>query len=136
MISPNYVCKVHKDNQSYILMATLHKLTPQTKHIALKYHQFCKHVKSGHISYHIVGFPRKNLKCLPSLSAMISSLNSDKPRGALPRRHLCTFRILIPYYFIPYIMPLCYSAIPPFHHITPPCGILLRLSADTLFPAI
>jgi hypothetical protein len=40
----------------------------------------------------------------------------DKPRGALPRRHLCTFRILIPYYFVPYIMPLCHSAIPPFHH--------------------
>ncbi len=47
-----------------------------------------------------------------------------KPRGALPRRHLCTFRILIPYYFAPYIMPLCHSAIlpfchsaiPPFHH--------------------
>jgi hypothetical protein len=40
----------------------------------------------------------------------------DKPRGASPRRHLCTFRILIPYYFVPYIMPLCHSAIPPFHH--------------------
>ncbi len=39
-----------------------------------------------------------------------------KPRGALPRRHLCTFRILIPYYFVPYIMPLCHSAIPPFCH--------------------
>jgi hypothetical protein len=41
-----------------------------------------------------------------------------KPRGASPRRHLCTFCILIPYYFIPYIMPLCRFAIPPFHHST------------------
>jgi hypothetical protein len=38
----------------------------------------------------------------------------NKLRGALPRRHLCTFRILILYYFVPYIMPLCHSAIPPF----------------------
>jgi hypothetical protein len=45
----------------------------------------------------------------------------DKLRGASPRRHLCTFRILIPYYFVPYIMPLCHSTIPPFRHsaITP-----------------
>ncbi len=45
---------------------------------------------------------------------------SYKPRGALPRRHLCTFRILIPYYFVPYFMPLCLSAIPPFRHSTIP----------------
>jgi hypothetical protein len=44
----------------------------------------------------------------------------DKPRGALPRRHLCTFRILIQYYFVLYIMPLCHSAILPFHHSTIP----------------
>ncbi len=44
------------------------------------------------------------------------SLFLDKPRGALPRRHLCTVRILIPYYFVQYIMPLCHSAIPPFRH--------------------
>jgi hypothetical protein len=28
-------------------MATSDKFTPQTKHIALKYHQFCSHVKNG-----------------------------------------------------------------------------------------
>jgi hypothetical protein len=43
-------------------------------------------------------------------------LIDNKPRGALPRRHLCTFHILIPYYFVPYIMPLCHSTIPPFRH--------------------
>ncbi len=44
---PNFVCKVHEDNQSCILMASLHKFSPWTKHIALKYHHFCQHVKSG-----------------------------------------------------------------------------------------
>jgi hypothetical protein len=44
------------------------------------------------------------------------ALLTNKPRGASPRRHLCTFRILITYYFVPYIMPLCHFAIPPFRH--------------------
>ncbi len=48
--TPTYVCKVHEDNQSCITMATSQKLnTPCTKHIALKYHHFCSHVKSGAI---------------------------------------------------------------------------------------
>ncbi len=46
----------------------------------------------------------------------VAALHMYKPRGALPRRHLCTLRVLIPYYFVPYIMPLCHSAIPSFHH--------------------
>jgi hypothetical protein len=46
----------------------------------------------------------------------VCNIIRDKPRGALPRRHLCTFRILIPHYFVLYIMPLCHSAIPPFCH--------------------
>jgi hypothetical protein len=47
---PNFVCKVHEDNQSCISMATLHKFSPRTKHIALKYHHFCQHIKSGRIT--------------------------------------------------------------------------------------
>jgi hypothetical protein len=47
---PNFVCKVHEDNQSCISMATLHKLSPQKKHIALKYHHFRQHIKSGRIA--------------------------------------------------------------------------------------
>jgi hypothetical protein len=50
------------------------------------------------------------------LNVNLNQNSIDKPRGALPRRHLCTFCILIPYYFVPYIMPLCHSAIPPFRH--------------------
>jgi hypothetical protein len=46
---PNFFCKVHEDNQSTIRMATYDKFTLQTKHIALKYHHFCCHVKNGHI---------------------------------------------------------------------------------------
>jgi hypothetical protein len=46
---PNFFCKVHEDNESTIIMAKSDKFTPQTEHIALKYHQFCSHVKNGHI---------------------------------------------------------------------------------------
>ncbi|KAL7523733.1 hypothetical protein ACHAWF_000646 [Thalassiosira exigua] len=42
---PNFVCKVHEDNQSCIKMASSDKFTPRTKHIALKYHHFKSHVK-------------------------------------------------------------------------------------------
>ena len=47
---PNFVCKVHEDNQSCIKMATGNKFTPRTKHIALKYHHFKTHVKDGRVS--------------------------------------------------------------------------------------
>jgi hypothetical protein len=47
--NPTFICKVHEDNQSCITMATLQKFTPRTKHIALKYHRFCSHVKNGAI---------------------------------------------------------------------------------------
>jgi hypothetical protein len=42
---PNFFCKVHENNQSTIRMATSDKFTPQTEHIALKYHHLCRHVK-------------------------------------------------------------------------------------------
>jgi hypothetical protein len=41
----NFFCKVHEDNQSTIRMEKSDKFTPQTKHIALKYH----HVKNRYI---------------------------------------------------------------------------------------
>ena len=43
---PDFVCKVHEDNQSCIKMATGTKFSPRTKHIALKYHNFRSRVKS------------------------------------------------------------------------------------------
>ncbi|KAL7517056.1 hypothetical protein ACHAWF_000103 [Thalassiosira exigua] len=46
---PNFVCKVHKDNQSCIKMASSDKFSPRTKHIALKYHHFKGHVKRKEI---------------------------------------------------------------------------------------
>ena len=46
---PNFVCKVHEDNQSTIKMATGIKFSPRTKHIARKYHHFRSHVKSGRV---------------------------------------------------------------------------------------
>jgi hypothetical protein len=47
--TPHFVCKVHKDNQSCITMVSSQKFSPQTKHLALKYHHFCSHVKNGQI---------------------------------------------------------------------------------------
>jgi hypothetical protein len=46
---PNFFCKVHEDNQTTIRMAKSDKFTPRTKHIALKYHHFCSHIKNGYI---------------------------------------------------------------------------------------
>jgi hypothetical protein len=41
-------------------MATSDKFTPQTKHIALKYHHFCTHVKNRHVQNNY--FPTEDLK--------------------------------------------------------------------------
>jgi len=38
-----------EDNKGCVDLAVAHKLHPQTKHIALKYHHFCCHVASGAI---------------------------------------------------------------------------------------
>ena len=46
----NFICKVHKDNQSCIEMANSNKFMPRTKHIALKYDHFKSHVKQNNIS--------------------------------------------------------------------------------------
>ena len=43
---PNFFCKIFEDNQSCIKMAVAPKLTPRTKHIALKYHHFKRFVGS------------------------------------------------------------------------------------------
>jgi len=47
-LGPNFVLGVCKDNQSCIVMMNNPKFTPQTKHIAIKYHHFWKYVKTHH----------------------------------------------------------------------------------------
>jgi KUP system potassium uptake protein len=42
--SPRFVIKAREDNQSCIAMAQNPKFSPRAKHIAIKYHHFCKHV--------------------------------------------------------------------------------------------
>ncbi len=42
--SPKFIIKVKEDNQSCIAMANNPKFSPRTRHIAIKYHHFCKHV--------------------------------------------------------------------------------------------
>ncbi len=43
---PKFVLKVREDNQSCIAMTNNPKFTLRTKHIAIKYHHFRKHVKT------------------------------------------------------------------------------------------
>ena len=40
-------CKLFKDNHSCIIVAESTRLTPRTKHIAIKYHHFCQFVQKG-----------------------------------------------------------------------------------------
>jgi hypothetical protein len=42
-------CKLFEDNRSCIIMAESVRLTPRTKHIAIKYHHFCQFVKQGSV---------------------------------------------------------------------------------------
>ena len=49
-VSPEIKCKVFEDNTSCIKVATAPSMTPRTKHIALKYHFFRSHVKSGKVT--------------------------------------------------------------------------------------
>ena len=46
---PKFFCKVHKDNQSCIKMATGTKLSLRTNLIALRYHHFRTNAKSGRV---------------------------------------------------------------------------------------
>ncbi len=41
---PKFAIKVQEDNHSCIAVANNSKFSPQTKHIAIKYHHFQKHV--------------------------------------------------------------------------------------------
>ena len=69
---PNFVCKVHEDNQSCIKMATGTKFSPRTKHIALKYHHFRSHVKKGRI----------NIRYKPSEEQLADILTKPLPNEA------------------------------------------------------
>ena len=40
-------CNVYEDNESCIAMAKNRKFSPRTKHIAIKYHHFRKHVNKS-----------------------------------------------------------------------------------------
>ena len=46
---PKFHYKVFKNNNSYILLATAHKFSPRTKHVALNYNNFRWFVKYKHV---------------------------------------------------------------------------------------
>ena len=48
--TPKIHCMIHEDNKGCIDLVWTPKMRPRTKHIALKYHHFRKHVKDGTIS--------------------------------------------------------------------------------------
>ena len=52
--TPEVRCKLFEDNRSCIVVAESARLTPRTKHIAIKYHHFRKFVKSGQVTIHPV----------------------------------------------------------------------------------
>ena len=49
---PKFHCKVFEDNMSCIKVAESPKFTPRTKHIAIKYHHFCRFVSDGTVTIH------------------------------------------------------------------------------------
>ena len=51
---------VYEDNQSFIKLATKEKFRPRTKHIAVKYHVFCQHVKASNRHIQIKYVDTKN----------------------------------------------------------------------------
>ena len=42
---PEFFCELFEDNRSVIAVEESKKYTPRTKHIALKYHQFCRYIQ-------------------------------------------------------------------------------------------
>jgi len=51
---PGFFCKVWEDNQACLAMATSHRFSPRTKHIALKYHHFRSFVERKRIRINYV----------------------------------------------------------------------------------
>ena len=47
--TPHVKCKLFEDNHSCIIVAESARLTPRTKHIAIKYHHFRSMVKNGSV---------------------------------------------------------------------------------------
>ena len=52
--APKLHCKVHEDNQGCIDLVESPKIRPRTKHIAIKYHHFRKHVQDGTVTIEYV----------------------------------------------------------------------------------
>ena len=53
--TPQIRCKLFEDNTSCIVVAESARLTPRTKHIAIKYHHFREFVKSGAVKIYPIG---------------------------------------------------------------------------------
>ncbi len=52
--TPKIRCKVWEDNRGCLSLAKEGKVSPRTKHIAIKYHHFRSKVQDGSISIHAI----------------------------------------------------------------------------------
>ena len=59
--TPKIHCKVWEDNESCISIAKNQKFSPQTKHIAIKWHHFRSFVNDGSVSIHSIDVMQKSL---------------------------------------------------------------------------
>ncbi len=53
--TPSICCRIFEDNRSCIVVAESARLTPRTKHIAIKYHHFREFIKSGKAKIYTIG---------------------------------------------------------------------------------
>ena len=54
-LTPQLWCKLFEENTCCIVVAKSARLTPRTKHIAIKYHHFREFVKSGAVKIYPIG---------------------------------------------------------------------------------
>ena len=53
--TPKNCCKMSEDNRICIIVTKSTRLTPRTKHIAIKYHHFRQFVKNGSVKIYPIG---------------------------------------------------------------------------------
>ena len=50
----NVMAGLYEDNSGALELAKVPKMHLQTKHIALKFHHFCEHIRDGHVWIHAI----------------------------------------------------------------------------------